>query len=54
MNTALLVIVMSLVSLVGATIVGGAIGLGVMRLGSWFKRRPRANVLQPRNRESLP
>ena len=54
MNTALFVIVMSLISLAGAAVLGGAIGVGAMRLGRWFARRPRGPALRSHNRESLP
>lgn len=54
MNTALLIILLSFVSLTGAAVLGGAIGVAALRLGRWLRQRPQPRVVGPRKRESLP
>ena len=54
MNTALLVILLSLASLVAAVIFGGAVGVAAVRFGDWLRGHRSARVFPPRERESMP
>lgn len=53
MDTALLVVVMSFFSLVGAALAGGGLVLGATRLVRFARARPSVRVSNEHARESL-